>query len=69
MNKISKREATMKYPNECKCGKPTNGKRMCAACKGEAKQEDSICKKCSEKFMAGAVFFDATAIETKRSIA
>jgi len=58
----------MKYPNECKCGKPTHGKRLCAACKGEAQKDDSICSKCSEKFITGAVCFDATAIVTERSI-
>jgi hypothetical protein len=49
----------MKYPNECKCGKPTHGMRLCAACKGEAQQEDGLCLECTENLLDRALSFEA----------
>jgi hypothetical protein len=57
----------MKYPNECRCGKPTNGRRLCAACKGEAMEGDGLCSDCVEKFNKSEVCFDAAAAVGKTS--
>jgi predicted amidophosphoribosyltransferase len=57
----------MKYPNECKCGKPTHGLRLCAACKGEAQKDEGLCRECAEKINKSDVCFDATATVRKTS--
>ncbi|MGB3222505.1 MAG: hypothetical protein WBB23_06870 [Desulforhopalus sp.] len=38
--------------------KPTNGRRLCAACNGIAQKDDGLCLRCNKKFTGKAVCFE-----------
>ena len=52
-----------KFPNECKCGKPTNGNRQCASCGKEAQPDDGLCKECSDNVDKTVLSFDVMPVQ------